>query len=46
MKLNKYSKEQLLDLYRMMLRIRGFEEQVLEFYKSGSLSGLAHLYMG
>lgn len=46
MKLKKYPKGQLLDLYRMMLRIRRFEEQVLEFYKSGSMSGLAHLYMG
>src|SRR5260370_8270153 len=35
-----------LDLYRRMLRIRLFEEQVNELYTSAKMPGLAHLYIG
>ncbi len=35
-----------LDLYRQMLRIRLFEEQVNELYTSAKMPGLAHLYIG
>ncbi|MDR1489011.1 MAG: thiamine pyrophosphate-dependent dehydrogenase E1 component subunit alpha [Desulfovibrio sp.] len=32
--------------YRVMYRIRRFEEEVFEFYKRGLMPGLAHLYLG
>ncbi len=35
-----------IDLYRRMLRIRLFEEQVNELYTSAKMPGLAHLYIG
>jgi pyruvate dehydrogenase E1 component alpha subunit len=35
-----------LDLYRRMLRIRLFEEQVNDLYMSAKMPGLAHLYIG
>ena len=35
-----------LDLYRQMLRIRLFEEQVNDLYTSAKMPGLAHLYIG
>src|SRR5712692_5924953 len=35
-----------LDLYRRMLKIRLFEEQVNELYTSAKMPGLAHLYSG
>ncbi len=35
-----------LDLYRRMLRIRLFEEQVNDLYTSARMPGLAHLYTG
>jgi pyruvate dehydrogenase E1 component alpha subunit len=35
-----------LDLYRRMLRIRLFEEQVNDLYTSAKMPGLAHLYIG
>ncbi len=35
-----------LDLYRHMLRIRLFEEQVNDLYTSAKMPGLAHLYIG
>ena len=35
-----------LHLYRQMLRIRLFEEQVFELYTSARMPGLAHLYIG
>jgi pyruvate dehydrogenase E1 component alpha subunit len=35
-----------LDLYRQMLRIRLFEEQVNELYTTAKMPGLAHLYIG
>ncbi|MFZ5634025.1 MAG: thiamine pyrophosphate-dependent dehydrogenase E1 component subunit alpha [Bacillota bacterium] len=40
------SREQLLQMYEMMLRIREFESQVFELYKLGLMPGLAHLYIG
>lgn len=46
MKLNSYSKEQLIGFYETMYRMRRFEEEVFEFYKKGMMPGLAHLYMG
>lgn len=45
-KLNSYSKEQLIGFYETMYRMRRFEEEVFEFYKKGMMPGLAHLYMG
>jgi TPP-dependent pyruvate/acetoin dehydrogenase alpha subunit len=38
--------EQWLHMYEQMLKIRRFEEQVDELYKSGKMPGLAHLYIG
>ncbi len=35
-----------LDMYRLMLKIRLFEEQVNELYLSAKMPGLAHLYIG
>src|SRR5262245_24648851 len=32
--------------YRQMLKIRLFEEQVNELYRSAKMPGLAHLYIG
>ncbi len=46
MAVKKYEKKFLGDLYSTMVRIRLFEEQVLEFYKYGKMPGLAHLYIG
>lgn len=39
-------KEQLLNFYKTMYRMRRFEEEIFEFYKKGMMAGLAHLYMG
>jgi acetoin:2,6-dichlorophenolindophenol oxidoreductase subunit alpha len=36
----------LLELYRRMLLIRRFEEQVDELYRGAKMPGLAHLYIG
>ena len=38
--------EKWLHMYRQMLRIRRFEEQVNELYTSARMPGLAHLYIG
>src|SRR3989441_1009766 len=38
--------EQNLHLYRQMAKIRAFEEQVNELYRSAKMPGLAHLYIG
>ena len=38
--------ERNLHLYRQMAKIRAFEEQVNELYKSAKMPGLAHLYVG
>lgn len=39
-------KEQAKEFYRVMYRIRRFEQETFEFYKKGLMPGLAHLYMG
>src|SRR5213083_1366408 len=38
--------EQNLHMYRQMAKIRAFDEQVNELYKSAKTPGLAHLYIG
>jgi len=38
--------EQHLHMYRQMAKIRAFDEQVNELYKSAKMPGLAHLYIG
>jgi acetoin:2,6-dichlorophenolindophenol oxidoreductase subunit alpha len=38
--------EQYLHMYEQMLKIRYFDEQVNELYKTGKMPGLAHLYVG
>ncbi len=42
----KYSKEMLLDMYQMMLRIRGFESKAAECFTKGMLAGNIHLCIG
>ncbi len=39
-------KEDLLDIYKMMLRIRKFEEKALDFYGRSLTGGSIHLYIG
>jgi acetoin:2,6-dichlorophenolindophenol oxidoreductase subunit alpha len=39
-------RERWLRMYRQMLKIRLFEEQVNELYKTARMPGLAHLYSG
>ncbi|MBI5054029.1 MAG: thiamine pyrophosphate-dependent dehydrogenase E1 component subunit alpha [Chloroflexi bacterium] len=43
---NKIDVEQSLHMYQQMAKIRAFEEQVNELYKSAKMPGLAHLYSG
>lgn len=38
--------EQLLDMYRQMVKIRYFEEKIVEDYAKALVPGLAHLYVG
>src|SRR2546427_4945809 len=40
------SRDQGLQMYAQMLRIRVFEEHVNELYTSAKMPGLAHLYIG
>jgi pyruvate dehydrogenase E1 component alpha subunit len=40
------SREQLLRLYRQMLRIRRFEEKVNQLFLEGLMPGTLHLYIG
>src|SRR5688500_8969886 len=40
------SDEQLIELYRTMLRIRRFEERVKELFLEARLYGSVHLYIG
>jgi pyruvate dehydrogenase E1 component alpha subunit len=42
----KLSRDRWKHVYRQMVRIRLFEEQVNELYKSAIMPGLAHLYIG
>jgi len=39
-------KEQAKEFYKVMYRIRRFEQEAFEFYKKGLMPGLAHLYLG
>jgi TPP-dependent pyruvate/acetoin dehydrogenase alpha subunit len=43
---NKANSELWLRMYRQMLRIRAFEEQVNQLYTRALMPGLAHLYIG
>jgi acetoin:2,6-dichlorophenolindophenol oxidoreductase subunit alpha len=40
------TKEQLLRMYRLMVRIRLFEEKLVQMFAEGTMPGLAHLYVG
>lgn len=40
------SSTQLLDFHREMLRIRRFEERVLELFTQGKIPGFSHTYIG
>src|SRR5256886_4308497 len=40
------SREQWLHMYEQMLKIRVFEEHVIELYTTGKMPGLTHLYIG
>ena len=42
----KYSKEMLMGMYKMMLRIRAFEMQAAECFTKGMLAGNIHLCIG
>lgn len=39
-------KEKLIDLYRTMVRIRRFEERVVEEFAAGNIPGSVHVYIG
>lgn len=39
-------KSSLIEMYRKMVLIRRFEEQIWEVYTGGLMKGLAHLYIG
>jgi len=41
-----YSKEQYLEWYRLMLRIRKFEEKALQMYGMQKIRGFCHVYIG
>ncbi len=43
---NKPNKEELLTLYREMLKIRRFEERAGQLYGMGLIGGFCHLYIG
>jgi len=40
------SKSQISEMYEGMLKIRYFENKVVELYSSGKMPGIAHLYIG
>ncbi len=42
----KLNKEELIDLYRTMFRIRSFEEQCIQLSHKGLVGGSLHLYIG
>ncbi len=44
--LGSLQRDRALHLYRQMVRIRLFEEQVNELYITARMPGLAHLYIG
>jgi TPP-dependent pyruvate/acetoin dehydrogenase alpha subunit len=39
------SPAQLVDMLRMMLRIREFDERALELYREGAMRGTTHPYI-
>ena len=39
-------KEKLIQMYRTMLRIRHFENEVKDLFAAGELPGFVHLYLG
>ena len=39
-------KEKLIDMYRVMVRIRTFEERVFKEFAAGHIPGFVHLYSG
>ena len=39
-------KEQMLGMYRTMLKIRRFEEKVVDLFSEGLIPGFVHLYIG
>lgn len=39
-------KERLIDMYRVMVRIRTFEERVAKQFAAGNIPGFVHLYIG
>jgi len=39
-------KKQLLELYKTMLKIRTFEEKVIELFAKGLIPGFVHMYVG
>ena len=39
-------KETLMEMYRLMVLIRRFEETVSELWMAGKVPGLVHLYIG
>tara|TARA_B100000700_G_scaffold331107_1_gene461450 strand:+ start:99 stop:1382 length:1284 start_codon:yes stop_codon:yes gene_type:complete len=43
---NIMSKDELIKLYKMMLKIRRFEEKVGQLYSMGLIGGFCHLYIG
>ena len=40
------SKDEKIDLYRMIVGIRRFEERSLRAYNQGKIGGFLHLYIG
>ncbi|MBW2065264.1 MAG: thiamine pyrophosphate-dependent dehydrogenase E1 component subunit alpha [Deltaproteobacteria bacterium] len=42
----KISKEKLREFYTVMMKIRLFEERIVDLYARGLVPGLAHLYIG
>ena len=44
--LNNIPKDELIDLYRMMVKIRSFEEALRRFHVAGKAPGLVHLCTG
>ena len=40
------NKDELLKLYKMMIKIRRFEEKVGQLYSMGLIGGFCHLYIG
>ena len=42
----KYSKEMLLGMYEMMLKIKGFESKAAECFTKGMMHGNIHLCLG